>query len=128
MKPSLSLPMSIWPRYRYCRLLHDVLTASAASSNAPLSGASRTSRDQNRGEAHVRTDDGTPEDARAGQGGGPQQIDLFERNAGEMIGAPAWLELPAETRNALTSLMARLILEHAGKNQAASKMEASHDV
>ena len=65
----------------------------------------------------------------AGQGGGPQQIDLFERNpGGEMIGAPAWLELPAETRNALTSLMAQLILEHAGKNQAASKMEASHDV
>ena len=59
----------------------------------------------------------------------PQQIDLFERNpGGEMIGAPAWLELPAETRNALTSLMARLILEHAGKNQATSKMEAGHDV
>jgi hypothetical protein len=38
------------------------------------------------------------------------------------------LELPAETRNALTSLMARLILEHVGKNQAASKMEAGHDV
>ena len=58
----------------------------------------------------------------------PQQIDLFERNpGGEEIGAPAWLELPAETRNALTSLMARLILEHAGKNLAASK-EAGHDV
>jgi hypothetical protein len=64
----------------------------------------------------------------AGQGGGPQQIDMFEQDpCGGMIGAPAWLELPAETRNALTSLMAGLILEHAGKNQAASK-EAGHDV
>ena len=65
----------------------------------------------------------------AGQRGKPQQIDLFEHNpSGEMIGAPAWLELPAETRNALTGLMARLILEHAGKNRMASKMEAGHDV
>jgi hypothetical protein len=41
-------------------LLTEVLKARAASSNAPLSGASRTSRDQNRGEAHVRQDDGAP--------------------------------------------------------------------
>jgi hypothetical protein len=59
----------------------------------------------------------------------PQQIDLFERNpGGEEIGAPAWLELPAETRNALTSLMARLILEHADKTRAGSKMEAGDDL
>jgi hypothetical protein len=32
-----------------------------------------------------------------------------------VIGTPAWLELPAETQPALTSLMPRLILEHADK-------------
>lgn len=65
----------------------------------------------------------------AGQRGKPQQIDMFEPNPGSgMIGAPAWLELPAETRNALTSLMARLILEHAGKSRTAAKTEVCHDV
>ena len=43
----------------------------------------------------------------AGQRRNSEQIDLFESDpGGEMIGAPGWLELPAETRNALTSLMA----------------------
>ncbi|MEO6779906.1 MAG: hypothetical protein ABI407_02630, partial [Bradyrhizobium sp.] len=39
-------------------LLADVLKARAASSNALLSGTCRTSRDQNRGEAHVKQDNG----------------------------------------------------------------------
>ena len=65
----------------------------------------------------------------AGQHRKPEQIDLFESDpGGGMIGAPVWLELPAETRNVLTSLMVRLILEHAGKNRTALKMEAGHDV
>lgn len=38
------------------KLLADLLKARPASSNAPLSGASCASREQNRGEAHVRED------------------------------------------------------------------------
>ena len=59
----------------------------------------------------------------------PQQIDLFERDpCGGIISAPAWLDLPAETQNALTSLMARLILEHVDKNRTGSMPEAGHDL
>src|SRR5260221_975168 len=42
-------------------LLTDVLKACSTSSNAPLSGASRASRDQNRGEAHVREESSVPD-------------------------------------------------------------------
>jgi hypothetical protein len=41
---------------------------------------------------------------------------------------PAWRELPEETRGALTSLMARLILEHAQANGAAGRAEAGDDL
>ena len=65
----------------------------------------------------------------AGQHCKPQQIDLFESDRPkEIIGAPAWLDLPAETQNALTSLMARLILEHADKSRICSTKEAGHDL
>ncbi|WP_456637053.1 hypothetical protein [Bradyrhizobium sp. USDA 10063] len=43
-----------------------------------------------------------------------QQMDLFGRGLSNgAIGAPAWLDLPAEARAALTSLMTQLILDHA---------------
>src|SRR5450759_2682887 len=42
-------------------LLTDVLKACSTSSNAPVSGASRASRDQNRGEAHVREESSMPD-------------------------------------------------------------------
>ena len=59
----------------------------------------------------------------------PQQIDLFESNQPTAIfGAPAWLELPAETQNTLMSLMVRLILEHAGKNRTGSTTQVDHDL
>ena len=63
-------------------LLADVLKGRAASSNALLSGASVASRDQNRGEAHVRQDNGVPAE-RARQnpkypaGSHPDQQNLF---------------------------------------------------
>ena len=54
----------------------------------------------------------------------PQQIELFAGSvvAGEM---PAWSGLPAETQAALTALMTRLILDHAGKRQIVT--EDGHD-
>jgi hypothetical protein len=65
----------------------------------------------------------------AGQHRKPEQIDLFESDpGGGMIGAPVWLELPAETRNVLTSLMVRLILQHASQSRMPLKTEVSHDV
>jgi hypothetical protein len=42
------------------------------------------------------------------------QIDLFGSGLpNDTTGAPAWPELPAEARAALTSLMTRLILDRA---------------
>ncbi len=56
------MPMPTWRRSRRLRtLLRHVLNDRFASSNAPLSGASRLSRDQNRGEVHA-----TPDEADAG--------------------------------------------------------------
>ena len=43
-------------------------------------------------------------------------------------GAPTWPELPPETQRALIRLMARLLLEHAEKCQAALPMGAGHDL
>ena len=41
---------------------------------------------------------------------------------------PAWQELPAEAQSMLTSLIAQLILEHAGKTEAAPSREAGDDL
>ena len=59
----------------------------------------------------------------------PQQMDLFGSDRSSVvISAPPWLDLPAETRGALTSLIARLILEHLDKRQTGVRTEAGHDV
>jgi hypothetical protein len=56
-------------------------------------------------------------------------MDLFGSGQSSVVsGAPAWPELPAETQRALTSLMARLILEHADKSQSAPMTGAGHDL
>ena len=44
------------------------------------------------------------------------------------VGAPAWLELPAEVQGTLTNLMAQLIFEHADKSKTAVTREADHDL
>ena len=69
------------------------------------------------------------------RGGGQQerrarlrQMDLFTSGQeGSATGAPAWPDLPTEARAVLTSLMARLFLEHADRSQTASLTEAGHD-
>src|SRR5246127_4681984 len=48
-----------------CDLLRRALKDTSASSSAPLSGVSRTSRDQNRREAHACQENGTPDEADA---------------------------------------------------------------
>jgi hypothetical protein len=59
----------------------------------------------------------------------PQQMDLFGSDQSSVvIGAPAWSDLPAETRGALTTLIARLILGHLDKGQADAQTEAGHDL
>ncbi len=59
----------------------------------------------------------------------PQQMDLFgSGQSSVVIGVPAWPELPAETQRALIRLMARLLLEHADKCQAAPLTGAGHDL
>ena len=105
-------------------LLRQALNDHLASSNAPLSGASRRSRDQNRGEVLPRWTKPTTAHRRA-----PQQIDLFAGEPRTTIGGmPAWSGLPTETQAALTNLMTRLILEHADQSRIGSMTEAGHDL
>jgi hypothetical protein len=56
-------------------------------------------------------------------------MDLFgSGQSSVVIGSPAWPELPAETQRALIRLMARLLLEHSDKSQAAAMTGADHDL
>ena len=58
-----------------------------------------------------------------------QQMDLFGSGLSNgAIGAPTWLDLPAEARAALTSLMTRLILDHAATTATPRAKEAAHDL
>jgi hypothetical protein len=58
-----------------------------------------------------------------------RQMDLFGSGlSNDAIGAPAWSELPAEARTALTSLMTQLILNHAATTAMAPAKEVSHDL
>lgn len=54
-----------------------------------------------------------------------QQIDLFDDVAPSPT--PVWRDLPEETRDTLTGLMARLILEHYRVGTSAVWTEAGHD-
>jgi hypothetical protein len=57
------------------------------------------------------------------------QIDLFGSGLStDAAGAPAWPELPAEARAALTSLMTRLILDHAATTATPRAKEVDHDL
>ena len=57
------------------------------------------------------------------------QMDLFGSGlSSDAIGAPAWPELPAEVRAALTSLMTQLILDHAAMMGTPPAKEIGHDL
>jgi hypothetical protein len=58
-----------------------------------------------------------------------QQIDLFSDVPSiSPMQTPAWQELPREIRTSLTSLLARLLLDHAQASGAAAPMEINHDL
>ncbi|WP_141686593.1 hypothetical protein [Bradyrhizobium sp. LMTR 3] len=58
-----------------------------------------------------------------------QQMDLFGSGLlNSAIGAPAWSELPAEARAALTSLMTQLILDYAAATATPRAKEVGHDL
>src|SRR6478672_1632404 len=60
--------------------------------------------------------------------GKPRQIDLFTPvGPGGATATPGWIDLPAETRAALTRLMVRLILEHTDKGRARFSKETGHE-
>ena len=59
------------------------------------------------------------------QGDRCQQIDLFDGVTPAQT--PEWQDLPEETRDTLTGLMARLILEHAQISSPAVQTEADDD-
>jgi hypothetical protein len=46
----------------------------------------------------------------------------------DATGAPAWPELPAEVRAALTSLMTQLILDHVATTATPRAKEVNHDL
>ena len=61
--------------------------------------------------------------------GQSQQIDLFGgEQSSALVEMPAWQELPAEARVALTGLMTRLILDHVQGSRIGSATEAGHDL
>jgi hypothetical protein len=58
-----------------------------------------------------------------------QQIELFAEKQQSAIGSmPAWSMLPTDVQAALTSLMTRLILEHADASRIGSMTETDHDL
>ncbi|MGY3488057.1 hypothetical protein ACVW1C_005940 [Bradyrhizobium sp. USDA 4011] len=58
-----------------------------------------------------------------------QQINLFGSGLSNgALGAPAWSELPAEARTALTSLMTQLILDHAAMTATPPAKGVDHDL
>ena len=56
------------------------------------------------------------------------QSDLFAPNSEQKAQSPVWQALPVETRHLLTQLMARLILDHAGRNRNPEPRNVHHDV
>jgi hypothetical protein len=64
-----------------------------------------------------------------GRRGPTQQAELFGgERPGALVGTPAWQDLPAATQAVLTSLMARLVLEHAERRQDGPWAGAGHDL
>jgi hypothetical protein len=56
------------------------------------------------------------------------QLDLFARPDDSVAArTPEWGMLPAQTRQALTGLMVRLILDHADGERAPDREERRHD-
>jgi hypothetical protein len=104
-------------------LLQHALNDRFASSNAPLSGAPRFSRDQNRGEIHA-----TPEKADAGATPRTSADRPVRRRTAEDDRRDAGVARTAVgDTSTLTSLISRLILEHADKSRIAPTAEAGHD-
>jgi hypothetical protein len=62
------------------------------------------------------------------QRGATQQFDLFRGIDNEQQQTPDWDALPTQTRQALTDLMARLILDHKENSRHPLNRETRHDV
>lgn len=112
-------------------VLLDLALKDRTPSAALLSGAPRASHDQNRGETHVTQErnakEGIPTQSTTAAADGPVR-DRSGDPANGAIGAPAWSELPAEARAALTNLMTQLILNHAAPTATPPAKEVSHDL
>ena len=57
-----------------------------------------------------------------------QQFDLFGGVENERQQTPSWDALPTQTRDAVTDLMMRLILDHKGNGRHPLTGETHHDV
>ena len=102
-------------------LLLSVSRAQATSSSLLRSGASRVSRDQNWGDAHVgetRVTSSTISMERDETRLTARQRELFDNASGAAIDTPTWPNLPRETQRTLTELLARLLVDHADQNVA----------
>ena len=111
-------------------LLRQASNTPLSSSNAPHSGASRSSHDQNRGEAHDHAKPGTPASdvERPGKASAKRPFPADRPVRGHNADADAGMAGPAGgDAGTLTGLMARLILEHAQISSPALRTEAGHD-
>lgn len=57
------------------------------------------------------------------------QVDLFSNpNDARIVQTPRWQALPTETRQTLTKLLVRLILDHVDGDRSPERVEVLHDV
>ncbi len=87
-------------------LLSNVMAAQASARAAE--GATIASPDQHRGDRHE-----TPSPSPASDTGSSTRPLRGERTV-DAQGAPGWSTLPHQTRSAVTGLVTRLLIEHAG--------------
>ena len=104
--------------------LRHALNGRVASSDIPLSELSSLSRDQNRGEAHATANEVAASAPLCAAADRP----VRRRIAKDDRQHAGWSGLPAEIQAALTELMTRLILDHAGNNWVGSTTETDHDL
>jgi len=111
--------------------LLDLALKDRTPSAALLSGASRASHNQNRGETHVTREGNAREripiqsSTAAAEADGSVRERPIERRHRR---APAWPELPADARATLMSLMTQLILDYAATTATPRAREVSHDL
>src|SRR3954468_837842 len=129
----LPSPSSAWRRYRHCRVFWMQWADRHPRRRSRRAWALHTLASTGIGESSMPTGRASPLPTlpgtrqRPATTARPRQIDLFAEDTGKTA-APTWRELPEEARVLLTTLMARLILDHARLDGAAPSKEVNDDL